>query len=147
MKANPFKKLDPDDAIRNPASIPLIMKRAMANIMISFKTGKRGGNKDKTRDPGDEYERFVSAFNIITTQFTRKGLILGRTGSISLTGVGRVQENELKKKDRGARRARILKEQKADPKKRSLMRSVKPLSVNNKLIYLDRIIARLQEKL
>lgn len=147
MKPNPFKDLDPDAAIKNPDSMPLIVKRAIANIMISFKTGKRGINKDKTPDPGDDYERFVSAFNIITAQFTREGIILGRRGSLELTGAGKVRQVALLKKDRGARRARILKEKKADTKKRRLMRANKPMTPKKKLVYLDRIIDRLQQNM
>ena len=141
MKPNPFK-LNADDAIRDPDSMPLIMKRAIAGLIINFKKG------DRYSKAGTDHERFTSAFNIISAQFTREGIIMGRKGLLELTGQGEVLQEQLARKDREEKKASLLRFKKASLEQKKKIRARgKPITVRAKLVYLDKIIERLQKTL
>lgn len=147
MKRNPFK-LNAYDALRNPDSIPLIMKRALANLMLEMTTGKTITNQEsKQRDPGTDHERFLSAFNIISTQFTRNGIIKGRQGTLELTGAGMAAQDQLPRKDTLKRRKALQKRRKMPAKERLKKRPDKKWTVTRKLAFLDRIMDKLREDL
>lgn len=146
MKANPFK-LNAYDAIRNPDTMPMIMKRAMANIIGEMKTGIREGTKSTLRDPGAAIERFVSAFNIISTSFTRDGIIQGRKGTLELTGPGRARQDKMGRSD-AEKKIKLLKRMRTmTAKDRAKTRLKQPDAPRIKLQKFDRFVEGLKADL
>ena len=100
-------KLDYQDAIKDIYAIPNLMKRAIANLMLDWKEGRRKG------DPGNDEKRFEAAFNIMTAQFGRDYNYLDKQEigerNVRLNDRGKQRQIKISKDDRkktAAKRAR-----------------------------------------
>lgn len=79
-KPPPFD-LDPHVAIRDPHSLPILLRRGMFRVLR-----QEIGQKDPT------YDQFVSAFNIIAWSLTTAGRRTGKKAKGSQRGRGRLKK-------------------------------------------------------
>lgn len=78
-KPPPFN-LDPHAAIRDPDSLPILLRRGMFNVIR-----REAGQRDPT------YDQFVGAFNIIAWSLTTAGRRPGKKSKGSQRGRGRLK--------------------------------------------------------
>lgn len=131
-------KLDPLTYAKSPDSIPEYMQRAMANILMDYRDGKR-------RRPGGMKDQWITAFNIISAKFGRDFKYLQKSplkrGELKITGVAkrRVQENYKERAEAGQRRrARRVKGKPA---------AKKPVPPSTKLRFFKQFVKKLQQEL
>lgn len=140
MKPNIYK-LNYKDAIKDIYAIPNLMKRAIANLMLDWKEGRR---KD---DPGSDEKRFKAAFNIMTAQFGRNYNYLDkqelRERNVWLNDRGKQRQQQISKDDRKkttARRQRLRTLNREDTSRQ------RPTGYK-KIQYVNKVLRKLQKNL